>query len=218
MLANWIFIRPETLDRGVIHKRNARRLEVVAFRKVPAVDKRCSERREIIRADRGRLNQWKNSFVGVIFNHEARIVVRPNQGHSGAATDCRVLDARQRDRAPKHVLHELSAFGRRAIWIKLGIVRHRQPDSRDQHVLRTEAGIHIGQSPEAAQQQPGADHQHQRQRELSHDQEASNSMASSAEPRAGTAFLQGSPEHRAAMPATRAPNRTTLRLVSRPAT
>ena len=96
--------------------------------------------------------------------------VAAGERQAGDATDG--LDARQRGDAIEHARVEPDACVVREIRPGLGQVGLRQPEPRGQHGRRIEAEVDALQTPEALQQQRGADEQHQRERELADDQGA----------------------------------------------
>ena len=67
-------------------------------------------------------------------------------------------------------------------------LRQDQPERRQARAI--EAAVHERQRPEAAQQQPGADDEHHRERDFRHHQRVAGARARGADGRAGAAFVE----------------------------
>ena len=91
-------------------------------------------------------------------------------------------------RRVRDVVREALERVARACGITVG--RLRQRDSRAEHAVRIEAGVHLLQRERAANQQSGADEQQQRQRDFGGDQACAQPIAKAAARRSAAAFAQ----------------------------
>ena len=100
------------------------------------------------------------------------------QGKSGHVADGRFFYARQGSAAAKNLAQQDRFLRRGSIDIRTGIVGPRQPGLNGHDAVRIETGLHLEQVPETAQQKARGDHEHQRERQFTDDQNLAGARTS----------------------------------------
>src|ERR1044072_1903602 len=100
--------------------------------------------------------------LGLLFNRERARGMRADQTDRVARADGRAMHAGARRLASEDFTHEGRALRHGSVRVKLGIVRHGQPDARHRDVARIEARVHFQEPSEAPQQKPRGYDQHER--------------------------------------------------------
>ena len=107
------------------------------------------------------------------------------EGKRGQVADGRLFHARQSSAAAKDLAQQDRFLGGGSIDIRSGIVGPGQPGLNRHHAIGIEPRLHLEQIPETAQQQARGDHEHQRERQFTDDQNLTGARAflGSCEPR-----------------------------------
>src|SRR5262249_44705766 len=145
-----------------------RRVLVVLRREVASREQWDLHDAEVISLDAARLH-IRLFALGQLLPFDQKVVRQPVAAHRQLA-DQRRPRARQRT----YLLKQRAAISR--LLRRLLVARLWQLDPHRQQVVDVETGLDVAQSPEAFDQQPRANQQHQRQRHLNHHQGAAQTM------------------------------------------
>ena len=188
-LADGRFAGPET-GRGVpIDLADERGADLVEIAEGAAFDLRRAQHAEVIGRDRddfskrGVLGAGGAAFDG----DRAR---SPARSHGKAGTHGRGSDARQGTGAAQRFSDEDGAILHAGVWIIVWIVGLGKPDARHHRVVRVEAGVGMGEVPEAADEQAGARHEDEADGELGRNHSGGGQGLSVARSGAAAAFAQ----------------------------
>src|SRR5882757_8528840 len=101
-----------------------------------------------------------------------------SQGKSSPVADGRFFYTRKGSAAAKNLAHQDRFLSGGPVDIRRGIVGPRQPGLNGYDAVRIETGLHLEQVPETAQQKTRGDHEHERERQFTDDQNLARAGAS----------------------------------------
>src|SRR6202050_1799593 len=99
------------------------------------------------------------------------------QGQSSPVADGRFFYARQGSAAAKNLAQQDRFLGGGSVDIGSGIVGPRQPGLNGHDAVRIETGLHLEQVPKTAQQKARGDHEDERERQFTDDQDLADARA-----------------------------------------
>src|ERR1700723_2209199 len=99
------------------------------------------------------------------------------QGKSSPVADGRFFYARQSSAAAKNLVQQDRFLRGGSVDIRSGIVGPRQPGLNRHDAVRIETGVHLEQVPKTAQQKARGDHEHERERQFTDDQDLAGTRA-----------------------------------------
>ena len=178
-LSKRAFVRPVLARQPLVNDRHLRRFLRIELGEVAAREERNAERAKVTRRDDAmlddrRLPDWQN---GVAFDRQAAAPLPPPSGRSRDSPGS--FDTGHMPNALHQLPEEISP-ALVALYFALGN-DHRQR----QHIFRVQSGVNLLQAQEALHHQPGADQQHQRERDFRHDEQAARAVARPRQLRCG---------------------------------
>ena len=161
MTATWgVVLNILLAENASAHQRHAQQVEVFGRN-----DGTIDHRSLIVHRLDAFADQWQSAGMAVA------------QGKSVRVADGRFFYARQGSAAAKNLAQQDRFLRGGLIGIRGGIVGPRQPGLNGHDAVRIEAGLHLEQVPETAQQKARGDHQHQRERQFTDDQNLAGARA-----------------------------------------
>ena len=190
-LAECITGREEFAGKMLVDDGDQRRVEVVALVEEAALQERDLQCRESIRS--GDPVQRLGPFLFGLWLRRAlvqKLVAVTVVGHGQIADKARRLDTGQRAQAVAHAREKIQRDPFEQIFILLLQHRWRQTSAERQHVRGIHPGVGLLELYEAARRQAADDEQHERERQLQHDEAAAHPVGLARPSAAARAVLQ----------------------------